>query len=275
MSNVLIVTKQETENVARLGSALGKKKLFPSIVELSEIGMLARGGRTSVTAKGVDLSDFDACFMDAPIELAPFVEVLLDEFAEKGVFCQAAPESYYVSSNKPFLLSSLSECGVRTPLFEVLPDASALSHSSGFKFPLVLHRYRGYQEAKRIVVEDESALKALCKSFSESDVVVLQELIESDLDRSLVVGDEVFNIRKKWSPKKRENVGRGVYHKLSNDAEETVFKACKTIGCSIALVDSSDGMVLEASPYFDVGEFSTSGKDVFSLIAGFYAEALK
>ncbi|MFH1663569.1 MAG: hypothetical protein ABH986_02030 [archaeon] len=274
----LFIFEKENEDISKLKEAFNKKNISVSLVEIAKIGLLTEGKETTLTTNGFNLEDFDCCFIEAGIQFTRFIEPLIDEFSQKGVYCQVKPDAYSILSNKAFQLTTLNSNGIKIPDTTVFGSSFFINSSlKEFSFPLVLQVFDGYKKIQNVLVESEKALLSIVKSIkSDFDVLLLQEFFEKDLNESVVIGDNVFTVRRAWNKEKFEYSKKGSSRGLNEQEKANVINACKAIGIDMATVKSIEGCVVSLKPVIDFSFFQEiMGKNLFEETAEFYFNKLR
>ncbi len=270
----LIVHGKNNNYLGELKEAFNKKSLSVFPVEVASLGLLTEGKQTSLTVNSINLDEIDSCFLCVGVQFTQFVEPLLDEFSQKGIYCQVKPDSYSILSNKAFQITTLNANKIKTPDTVVFGSGSFVNASlREFSFPLVLQVFDGYKKIQDVLVESEKSLGSIVKSIkSDFNVLFLQDFFEKDLDVSAVIGESVFSVRRNWNKEKLEYVKRGSSITLSENEQKNLVKAVNVIGMDSATIKSIDGHIVSVSPLVDFFYFNEIlGKNLFESLADFYS----
>jgi len=270
----LFVFEKENEDIVKLKEAFNKKSISVSLVEIGNLGLLTEGKETTLTTNGFDLAEFDSCFIEAGVQFTQFLEPLLDEFSQKGIYCQVKPDSYSILSNKAFQLTTLNSNGIKVPNTTVFGSSFFINSSlKEFSFPLILQVFDGYKKIQNVLVESEKAFLSIVKSIkSDFDILLLQEFFQKDLDESVVIGENVFTVRRTWNKEIFEYTKKGSSRKLPEAEEKNIINACNAIGIEIATVKSIDGHIVSLKPVIDFEYFQEIiGKNLYEETAEFFA----
>jgi len=274
----LFIFEKENDDIKLLKEAFNKKNISVELVEIGNLGLLTEGKQTTVIANEFNLDDFDSCFLEAGVEFTQFVEPLIDEFSQKGIYCQVKPDAYFILSSKAFQIATLNANGLKTPKTKIFGSTFFVNSSlKVFSFPLVLQVFDGYKKIQNVLVESEKALLSIVKSIkSDFDVLIVQEFFEKDLDISVVIGNKVFTVRRTWNKEKFEYSKKGASRTLSDSEEKNLIKACDAIGVDIATVKLIDGNIVSLKPVVDFAFFQeTIGKNLYEATAEFYLSKFK
>ncbi len=269
---------EKTNSLIELKEAFNKKNISVESIEIGKLGLLTEGKETTLITNSIKIEDFDSCFLGAGVQFTRIVEPLLDEFSQKGIYCQVKPDAYTILSNKAFQLTTLNSHGIKTPNTSVFGSAFFINSSlKEFRFPLLLQVFDGYKKIQDVLVESEKSLLSIVKSIkSDFDVLLLQKFFRKDLDVSVIIGEKVFTVRRNWNKERFEYTKKGSSMTLSESENENLIKACKVIGTEIAEVKSIDGHIVSLKPLIDFSYFQeVLGKNLFESVAEFFEGKLK
>ncbi|MBU2101043.1 hypothetical protein KKG83_01160 [Candidatus Micrarchaeota archaeon] len=274
----LFIHEKNDSEIEKLKTAFNKKSISVELVEIGKIGLLTEGKETSLILDSLSLENIDSCFLSVGVEFTQFVEPLLDEFSQKGIYCQVKPDSYSMLSSKAFQLTTLTSHGIKTPNTTIFGSSYFINASlKEFRFPLILQVFDGYKKIQDVLVESEKSLLSIVKSIkSDFDVLLLQEFFNKDLDVSAVIGENVFTVRRPWIKEKLEYAKKGSSRTLSEKEQKNVINACNAIGIEIATVKSIDGNIVSLKPSIDFSFFQEIiGKNLYETTAEFYLSKFK
>ncbi len=274
----LFIYEKENNHIDSLKEAFNKKNISVESVEIGQLGLLTEAKETTLTTNGFNLNDFDSCFLGVGVQFTQFVEPLLDEFSQKGIYCQVKPDAYSILSSKAFQLTTLNSHGIKTPNTTIFGSSFFINSSlKEFHFPLVLQVFDGYKKIQDVLVESEKSLLSIVKSIkSNFDILLLQEFFEKDLDVSAIIGDSVFSVRRTWNKDKLEYIKKGSGRTLSEKEQESLIKARDVIGMDIATIKSIDGNIVSLKPYVEFNYFQEIlGKNLFENMAEFYSNKMR
>jgi len=273
LMKTLFIHEKDNAYIQELKEAFNKKNISFQAIEISQLGLLTEGKETTLTTNGFSLEEFDSCFLAVGVQFTQFVEPLIDEFSQKGIYCQVKPDAYSILSNKAFQLTTLNSHKINTPNTTIFGSSYFINSSlKEFRFPLVLQIFLGYKKMQDVLVESEKSLISFVKSIkSDFDILLLQEFFEKPLDVSAVIGKEVFSVRRSWVKEKLEYLKKGATRTLSEKEQLDLIKACNAIGTEIATVKSIDGNIVSVKPFVDFSYFQEIlGKNLYEKLAEFY-----
>lgn len=276
--NVVSISEFKTEDMNLLKEAFLRKGFEKApFVNIAKLGLLTKKSGTRIVVGSINFRRYDAVFLKAGPALTQFVEPFLDELVEEGTYCQLKPESYYITSNKPFLYATLNAAGIPVQKTTIVQSVEAVEQAlRGFSFPLLFKTFLSHEKTQHVVVDSERSLKSMSRSIKAGvDAIVLQEYLEGDLDYCLVIGGEVFAARRKWDESKMEHAGKGLTTTLDEKNARVAQRAAKTVGADIATVRMISGRVIDVSPVIDLERFNKIlGKQLQDNIAQHYWEAV-
>jgi glutathione synthase/RimK-type ligase-like ATP-grasp enzyme len=202
----------------------------------------------------------------------------LDELVEQGIYCQLKPSSFYILSNKPFLYTTLNAKGVKISKTSIFGHPEQVDTSlKDFSFPLILKTFLGAKKTQVVLIDSNRTLKSVLKSIAfDIDALTIQEYLEGDLDQSIVIGDDVFTVKRKWIEKELSHSKNALSSKLSEDQKEMAIKAARLVGADIATVKMINGTVIGVRAEIDFKMFNEAlSEDIFEKIARFFKEKIK
>jgi len=244
--NVSLIAEKESEDIKKLLQAFKSKNLSAEFIDVGDVGVLIEKNVSTLFHEEKSLKESDSVFLSLPVEFTLFAEPFLSELVDLGAYSQLKPHSYYILSNKPFLYSNLNSKGVLTPKTDILADKEAIDFSlKEFSYPLIVKTFLGLKKTNSVLVESERSLKSFIKSISVNvDAITIQEYLEGDVDQSLVIGYDVFTIKRKWVEKELSHSKKSLSTKLSDEDKETTVRAAKVCGVDIGVVKMINGHVI-------------------------------
>jgi len=274
----LFIHEKGNQCIVQLKEAFNKKNISVEAIDISELGLLTEGKQTTLISNGLKLDEFDSCFLDVGVQFTQFVEPLLDEFSQKGIYCQVKPDSFSILSSKAFQITTLNAHGIKTPDTVIFGSSYFINSSlKEFSFPLILQVFDGYKKIQDVLVESEKSLLSIVKSIkSDFDTLLLQDFFEKDLDVSAIIGEQVFTVRRPWNKEKFEYVKKGSSITLTEKEQSSLIKARNTIGLDIAVIKSIQGNIVSVKSSVDFMFFQEIiGKNLFEATAEFFLSKIK
>ncbi len=276
--DVALIAEKKDEHIQKLLEAFEKKKLSAEFVEVGSLGIFVEKNVSSIFHEERPFNEYHSVFLSIPVEFTLFAEPFLSELVEAGIYCQMKPNSYYVLSNKPFLYSNLSLKKVKISKTDIIADKESIDNSlPDFSYPIIVKTFLGLKKTNAVLVESERSLRSFIKSISVNiDAITIQEYLEGDVDQSIVIGDEVFTVKRKWVEKELGHSKKPITTKLSDDDRETAIKAAKVCGIDIGVVKMIEGRVIGVRHYIDFKMFNDAlSKNMYEKIATYYADKLR
>jgi len=276
--DIALIAEKKTEDMEKLGKAFEEKGLSSEFIEVGDLGIIVEKNSSSVFYEKKDFSEYSSVFLSLPVEFTLFSEPFLSELVDSGIYCQLKPNSYYILSNKPYLYANLNSKNVLIPKTDIVADKESLDISiKEFSYPMIVKTFLGLKKTNSVLVESERSLKSFIKSISvDVDAITMQEYLEGDVDQSLVIGDSVYTIKRKWVEKELSHSKKPLTTKLSEDDAEKAIKAAKVCGMDIGVVKMIGGRVIGVRNRIDFKLFNDAlSQDMYSRIASFYEEKVK
>jgi len=275
---VAIIAEQKTPDIEALLKAFDSKKISSEFVEVGNTGVLVEKNSSSIFYEEKLFSEYDSVFLSLPVEFTVFAEPFLSELVDSGIYCNLKPTSYYLLSNKPFLYASLNSKKVGIPKTDIIADKETIDASmKDFSYPLIVKTFLGLKKTNSVLVESERSLKSFIKSISVNvDAITIQEYLEGDVDQSLVIGDEVYTIKRKWVEKELSHSKKPLTTKLSEADMEMAIKAAKVSGMDVGVVKMIDGKVIGVRNRIDFGMFNSAlSQNMYEKVALHYEEIVR
>ena len=268
---VLILGSKKTKSINRLVQAF-KEKGFSQVdfLEISKLNLVSRGGKTQVVNKGIHIEDYDGVYVRAKLNLAPFVEPLLDHLRDEQIFTQFKPGAFYLNSNEALQIAALNGRGLPVAKTVMVVDPSYIKDAAErFRYPLIFKSYIGQQKTQSILVESPRSLRSLSKSIKlDLDCVIVKEFIEADLIQCAVIGEKVFAIKRRWNGSEIDKLAKGVSYRVSDSEKVIALRAALACNCEIATVKLSRGVVTEVIPDINFPVFNDkTSEDLFGAVA--------
>lgn len=230
-------------------------------VPLDKVVFDCRHGETVPLYRNGDLRDYDAVYVRAFNDDFLAAEILLDALERSDVYMPISLDGYQITNHKFYSVERIARIGVPVPdsSLTVTPESS-LEINKRIGFPIVLKLLRGFGGKGVMLLRSEAELKPVLDTLQVfNEFPTGQRYIQNkgaDL-RALVIGDEVFGIRRESKGEEwRANVSGGGSAKrvdLSEDIQEMSRKVAQLLGmeiCAVDFVESHD------ATYFIEANFS-------------------
>jgi len=270
---VAIISDKEGEYIQNLIEAFSKVEIFSEFIHLQDLGLMVEEGNTKIFNKEVEFLDYDGVLLNASENLFLFIEPLLNELTDKGVYCNIKPAAFNILSNSPYLLTSLNLKGIQLKKIKLISDIDILKEViKDFKFPLLLESYSETIKSQKIFIESEKTLNSLIKNLEiDFKILVVQEFFEEDIDQSIIIDEDIYTVRKKWVEDKMANSKNGLSINLDSRTKDILIKTSDIIGCDIIQIKTIGEKVISVKPVIDFEEFNQEeGQDIYSVIARMY-----
>tara|TARA_Y100000310_G_scaffold345478_1_gene465449 strand:- start:4889 stop:5806 length:918 start_codon:yes stop_codon:yes gene_type:complete len=276
---VLILTGRKSRSVIKLQKAFDKAG-FEKVdyLNISKLNLISRGGKTQIVNDGINVSDYDAIYLRARLNLSPFIEPLLDELKEEGVYVQFMPGAFYLNGNEALQIAALSSKEIPITKSVLVVDPSIIKDSAEkFSYPLIFKSYVGQKKTQSILIESPRSLRSITKSIKmDLDAAIVREFEEGDLIQCTVIGSKVFGIRRKWNGTEIESLAKGKSYNVSDKERSTAIRAALACGCEIATVKLSKGVVTEVMHDVHLSLFSKkTSQDLFAVVAEHFKRRIK
>lgn len=242
-------------------------------VDIRDVVLSVRNGNPEIAFDHLD--GLDGIYLHLPSQFMLFVEPLLGELAESGVYCQLKPTAFNMLASAPLLHVTLAQAGISVPR-TILAGDQIESAIADVTCPAYVEIFQGLSQIQRIFLEDESVVRSFLKSMpSRFDIMAVREFVEGDLNESLVIGNEVHTVQRKWNRQKLQHGRRRLAAKLPDAVRKTVLRACSVAGTDVAVVKTIGGKVLQVEQFFDFDDCGRAyNVDVCDRIARLYAGRL-
>lgn len=273
-----IISNKSKEVVEKIVKSFSDEGIETQIIQVNDLALLTESNKTRIFFDSVGFSGIDACFLDVGQEFTPFVEPLLDEFKNKGIYCQRKQESFYINSNRPFQLVVLNSKGIKITKTSIIQDPALIDSAvDDFMYPLLLKTFLGGKKMQSLLVESKRSLTSFAKSLkTELDSLSIQEYLEGDLMYAAVIGKEVFSMKKNWNEEKLEHDKKALIASLSEKDKAAVLNAVDALGLDMAVVKMISGHVIAVRPEVDFELFNNvTGKDLYTAMAYFFKSKLE
>ncbi len=272
-----LISDKKTGDIDKLIEAFRAKKFLAEYIDVGNLGIYIEKNAPKIFYGKRMFKEFDSIFLSLPLEFTLFAEPFIAELVGEGIYCQFKPNSYYVLSNKPYLYSNLTSKGIRTPNTDILADKETVDYSmKEFSYPVIVKTFTGLKKTNSVLAESERSLKSFTKSISSDvDAITIQDYLEGDVDQSLVIGENVFTVKRKWVEQELSHSKKPLSTKLSDSDMETAIRAAKVCGMDIGVVKMINGLVTGVRNNVDFKSFGDAlSKNMYEKVAEHYLERL-
>ena len=275
--NIAIISKSKSGNIDALKAAFEEKGIKPSVFDITKVGLLTEDDKNSILVANKRMNNFDAVYIEAQPSLSQFVEPLLAQVVEKGIYCPFKPSSFYELSNNGAFFQLLNSAKIPIPKTTIATkNITADQISKTMTFPLSVKTFVKNTKTQSIMLESERSLESLLNSFrSEISMVLLQEFLEGDLFYCVVIGSEVLSAKRKWNPEKFTNNEKLIKTALSEDDKKLALKVARNIGTDIVTVKIINDKIVGIKPVIDFSLFNKAlGINIESVIVDMFIKKL-
>jgi hypothetical protein len=269
----ILLVSPSKEELKHLKEAFKDKGMVADAVELSSISLLSKRGGTVIKGLKSKLDKYDGVYLHSKLKLTPFVEPLLEEFENRGIYCQVGVESHYICNNQALQLAYLTAGKCNLPKTMVFGNTEDIEgRADEFSYPVIFKAFVEEEKTLSVIVESQRSLKSVASGiYGEVDMAIVREFIEAPLDVAIVMGDKVFNVRRELVASELEPLKNAKPLKLSKLEHEAAIHAASVCKCDVALVKISNAHVLRVTPEFSLKSFSKLlGQDLYEELASFF-----
>ncbi len=254
-----VLVLAEKESVAKpFVSAMKAKGVKANYLQLLKINLVSKHKNTQIKALEENIPKYDAVFLQARNNLAPFIEPLIDILQDQKIFCNAKPGSYYIIVNEPYLFVNLSVNNINTPKTLSTGSIKNIERvSKKIAYPLIAKSFIGKSIQQSMLVRDDDSLNNFVNSIkTKIDGFMLREFIDGNVISCIVIGKKVFAIDRKCDETKILCLEKGRSYNPSDDEKKLVINAANACGLNIARVDLVKGRVISVEPEIPLEVFN-------------------
>lgn len=257
------------------------------IIDHTRCNLIIEKDQPKIFFEGRQLSDFDAVIPRIGASVTGYGAAVIEQFELMGVFTSVRTRALLQSRDKLKCLQKLSMANIDIPKSFIVYHTEGLPEMLDLlpKGPVIIKLLESTHGAGVIIAESHQSATSIIEAFTKTgQKVLVQEYIKesggADI-RAIVVGGKVIAaMRRQAAPGEfRSNLHRGassVAIQLSNEEEQIVQNAARTMGLDVAGVDllpSRRGylvMEVNASPGLE-GIEGTTGIEVGVAIMDYVA----
>ena len=275
---IAAIGEERHSQLREIAKVLNEKGAKADFLRIDKLGLYTHGSKTDIIYDNKEIDGYDAVMLLARPSLTQFVEPLLDEFGERGIYCQAQPQAYYIVYNKPLLYSILNSRSIPIGNAIIFENQNAIEEGqNSYKFPVYFKSFTGIRKAQHIKVNNYESLMPIVRGVKgKTSTIVIQEFIPGDLEKVFVIGQKVFSIKKKWVEETQTHSDKAMGSRLSSEEATIAIKALNTVGLEIGTVEMISGKIIDVNNEMPISEFNKAlGKELEKEVADFYLEKLK
>lgn len=272
----VLILAEKKETAKPFLSAMKNVGIKANYLQLIKISLVSKHKNTIIKAVDENIPKYDAVFLQARSNLAPFLEPLVEALKDKGVYCNALPGAFYLAVNEPYRFVNLSAKGVKTP--KVLISGSSKNIeivSKKISYPLLAKSYLGKDVQQSTVVQTNLELNNFVKSIkTKIDGFMLREYIDAEVISCIVVGESVYAIKRNSGDKNQE-LAKGKSYSLSDEEKKIAIDAANASGLSIARVDMVNKRVLVVETEIPIEIFNKiCSLNIENTVANYYKDKI-
>ncbi|MFT4309051.1 MAG: hypothetical protein ACMXYL_01030 [Candidatus Woesearchaeota archaeon] len=257
-----------------LEDAAVKLDLSVDKIDISSLSLMVESGRASV----LSFDHYDAAIIMVPWKFMLFVEPMLEELSERGVYSQIKPTAFNLLANRPFTYYVMKSKGIPMPYMRIysgkrVPELGIVDMT----YPVKAELYKSFNRTQQVIFESEESLKSYLKGIDTNyDVLVLMSYERGDIEENLVIGDEVYTIKKAWVESKSAHSTYYNGVKMSDSHNAMIIGAAKNLGLDAGVIITCNGKVIDARISFDMDVYSNiTGSDIAMKLLDFVGRRVK
>lgn len=272
---VLIIAEKKS-TAKPFVKAMKEKGIKASYLQLIKISLVSKHKNTIIKAIDEDIPKYDAVFLQARSNLAPFLEPLIEALSDKKVYCNALPGAFYLAVNEPYKFINLSVNKIPTPKTLFSGSAKNIERvSKKIAYPLLAKSYKGKDVQQSMLVNSDLELNNFVKSIkTKIDGFMLREYINDCVVSCVVVGEKVYAIDRKINGA-CVALEKGKSCSLTDNQKEIVINATKASGLDIARVDIVKGKVISVETEIPLEIFNNiCSANIENTVASFFEDKI-
>jgi hypothetical protein len=245
-----------------------KKDIEIKNIDISNLSLIVEKGKVNVLGLEVN----DAVIVMVPWKFMLFIEPLLEELSERGVYSQIKPTAFNLLANRAFTYYILKSKNIPMPDIRIysgkkIPELGV----SNLNYPIKAELYKSFIRTQQVIFDSQESLKSYLKGIdSQYDILALMAYERGDIEESLIIGDTVFTIKKSWVESKSTHSQNFTGVKMSEDYNKMVVNAAKNLGMDVGIIITSNSKVIDARISFDIERYETIlGTDVSGSLLNF------
>lgn len=272
----VLILAEKLDTAKPFVNAMKAKGIKANYLQLIKISLISKHKNTIIKAVDEDVPRYDAVFLQARSNLAPFLEPLLEALKDKKIYCNALPGSFYLAVNEPYKFVNLSVNKVPTPKTLFSGSAKNIQRvSKKISYPLIAKSYKGKDVQQSMVVNSDLELNNFVKSIkTKIDGFMLREYIDSCVISCIVVGNKVFAIDRKINGV-CVDLEKGKSCSLKDSQKEIVINATKASNLEIAKVDIVNDRVISVDTEIPIKIFNNiCSVNIENTVASFFEDKI-
>ncbi|MDD4251068.1 MAG: hypothetical protein PHX27_02645 [Candidatus ainarchaeum sp.] len=255
--------------------AMKEKGIRANYLQLLKINLVSKHKNIQIKAVEENIPNYDAVFLQARTNLAPFIEPLIDILEEQKIYCNAKKGSYYIAANEPYRFVNLSVNGIKTPKTLLTGSIKNIERvSKKISYPLIVKSFIEKNVQQSIIVNNDIELNNFVKSIkTKIDGFLLREFIGDCVISCVVIGEKVFAIDRRQGTKCVLELEKGRSYTPTENEKKLAILAANACGLDIARVDLIKGRVISVEPEINLGVFNkVCSENLEKHVANFFVD---
>ena len=253
----VLVLAEKHETAKPFVNAMAAKGIKATYLQLVKISLISKHKNTLIKAMDEDIPQYDAVFLQARSNLAPFLEPLIEALNDKKIYCNAKPGAFYLAVNEPYQFVNLAVNNVPIPKTLCSGSKKNIERvSKKISYPLLAKSFKGKDVQQSTIVRSYSELNNFVNSIrTKIDGFMLREFIGAGVISCVVIGEKVFAIDRMIEGK-GVNLERGKSCTLTDTQKEIVINAAKASKLDIAKIDIIKNQVISVETQIPLDIFN-------------------
>lgn len=233
-------------------------------IPVSQLAPEVVDGDSNARMNGTTVRDYDAAFLEIPLQNPVFGRVLMEMVEESGLNLNYASTAFFIMAKKNYLSYVLHQKSVESPK-NVCAASPKASRNVGkyLEFPIVARRFDDLRESESTLLESQEELDEFTEGIEYGDdLVIFRERVKGDKYRVFYCDDSIVSLEDRTDGWKhsREKLH---YSNISNELSEEVKRCMRAIGTDYGEALVKGGSVVDVNPNPDLETYrEVSGKDV-------------
>ena len=288
MKACVIGGKSKGESTMKIFQAMNDSGKFDSVlfIPTENITLGVKDGKSSVTYRDKDLSDFDVIVPRIGASKAWFAYQMFKMLEDTDTYISMKPETPLISHDKFLTLEVLNKHGIPIPETYLAISSSAAKRVIGgrVKPPLILKLLGGTQGKGVMFAKDTNSAESIVDTLNVlNQSLFIEKYIKNPGEdiRVVVLGDEVITSAKRKAKEGdiRSNLGSGgkyQSYRINSELEDLAVKSAEAVGaeiCGVDIIQGSKGpVVVEVNIAFGMKICQVTGVDIPKKIVHYVSE---
>jgi len=288
MKACVIGGKIKGESTMKIFQTMNDSGKFDSVlfIPIENITLGVKEGKSSVTYRNIDLSDFDVIVPRIGASKAWFAYQMLKMLENTDTYIPLKPETPLISHDKFLTLEVLNKHGIPIPETYLALSPSAAKRVIGDKIkpPLIMKLLGGTQGKGVMFAKDTNSAEGIVDTLNVlNQSLFIEKYIKNPGEdiRVVVLGDEVITSAKRKAKQGdiRSNLGSGgkyQSYRVNSEIADLAVKSAEAIGAEICGVDIIQGkkgpVVIEVNIALGMKICEVTGVDIPKKIVHYVSE---